>query len=203
MKQFFISLLLVVSFDFIGFAGCDGPYWYSSCCGNTTIILSSGDSMLVTFAIGDDCPEFTQTEWYFNDVPIPGTIQFGGNTSYAVKKEGMYKVKYATGSYNGWDSIKVIIKTVGMEKVQQATSFLIFPNPARSLIIVEYELDKAEMISIEMKDAFGQTVKTVEHNVRYAGRNKKEVDISELASGIYMIQVHYSDKTIVKRFVKQ
>ena len=81
----------------------------------------------------------------------------------------------------------------------------VYPNPADNKITVELGLENtaknATKVAIKLTDATGRMVfnETVSAN----GLNfKHDIDMKNLASGVYMLLVNVEGKTVVKRIVK-
>jgi Secretion system C-terminal sorting domain/Fibronectin type III domain len=83
-----------------------------------------------------------------------------------------------------------------------ATSLQVYPNPTDSKLSVELGLESVANVGIKLTDATGRIVfnETVSSN----GLNfKHDIDMKNLASGVYMLMVNVEGKTTVKRIVKQ
>ncbi|MCX6273630.1 MAG: T9SS type A sorting domain-containing protein [Bacteroidetes bacterium] len=80
------------------------------------------------------------------------------------------------------------------------TSFLIFPNPARTHLLISFSLPLNEESEIIIKDISGRELKR-EHL-----RNQtalKQIDISEFASGIYFLTLQSEHRIFANKFIKQ
>ncbi len=78
----------------------------------------------------------------------------------------------------------------------------VYPVPANDAIYVAYESDNTSEIQIQVVSFVGQTLLTRTENT-VQGLNSFELDISQLATGTYLIQITNEDGLpISKRFVK-
>jgi hypothetical protein len=82
----------------------------------------------------------------------------------------------------------------------------VYPNPTDSKLSIELGLDNSAKngakVGIKLTDAAGRMVfnETVSAN----GLNfRHDIDMKNLASGVYMLLVNVEGKTTVKRIVKQ
>jgi uncharacterized repeat protein (TIGR01451 family) len=74
----------------------------------------------------------------------------------------------------------------------------IYPNPASEFVNINFN-SSSKNISIKIYDATGRLVKNIE-NVK-SGENN--INISELESALYLINVNDGSSSVTKRFVKQ
>ncbi len=117
------------------------------------------------------------------------------NTCYILTNYGII-VKTTNGGGTDW--------TVSVKEEKKAVpQFVLYPNPAQLYITIEYELLETKDIEIEIKNMLGQTVKTVKSKNLIQGQNKIEVDVSELATGIYCISLRGDKQNSSVRFIKQ
>ncbi len=77
----------------------------------------------------------------------------------------------------------------------------IFPNPAKSSIQISWQMDVSENVILTMTDLSGRKVwsKTIES---IPGENVLKVDISDLETGIYLLQIEGSQWTHTERVSK-
>lgn len=68
------------------------------------------------------------------------------------------------------------------------TLVTLFPNPVTSDLNIDINIAKATNAFVKIMDAAGRNVKTVEMPLE-AGHNVNSIDISELSSGIYLVQI--------------
>jgi len=83
--------------------------------------------------------------------------------------------------------------TTGITEPDALSDFSFYPNPAGDQITIKY-LQEA---TIEIVNASGQIVKTIKHK-----GTKTNIDLSDLAKGVYMLNVKPVTGRIVSEFVK-
>ena len=82
-------------------------------------------------------------------------------------------------------------KTVGIKSIDNLNAFSFYPNPSTNNIFIE---SKFKINSIDVINTIGQILFNTINN---------SINISELAVGIYFIQVNFNDgRTAVQSFVK-
>lgn len=88
-------------------------------------------------------------------------------------------------------------------EVQNENILNIYPNPARSVLNIEYDVPKPGDVKIELLDRNGNMIETVDHRFRDSGFHHLTLDINDLESNeIYFIQLtDQSHKNVIK-FVK-
>jgi ubiquitin len=93
------------------------------------------------------------------------------------------------------DTFRIIINTTTNIENLNSDKLLIFPNPVKDRLILNYDIDCNESFSIF--DINGRIIKTGQ--IR-----ENELELSELKTGIYIIQIMDDDDTIKKlKFIKE
>ena len=90
------------------------------------------------------------------------------------------------------DNIEILNSPVGIEEVEEG-SLAIFPNPVKDVLTINY--DKA-ISQIDVYDVNGKLVKTF----TTVGST---VNVSDLSSGVYMLNLQTEEGLIVKKIVKE
>lgn len=123
----------------------------------------------------------------------PDEYAHGGLRCYSDDAFGLY----STGLTSPCDYL------TGISKKQIGHEILkIYPNPAQSQITIEFELSNTKNTIIEIKNALGQTVKTIDNKALSKGKKKIEIDVSEFSKGLYFIQLQCETKIISTKFAK-
>ncbi|MCP4443162.1 MAG: T9SS type A sorting domain-containing protein [Aureispira sp.] len=113
-------------------------------------------------------------------------------------KRDLYYVKLE--HYTGEAMISVMVDhetKIVTQKEQVIIDFEVTPNPAQSIVTVigdEHELREAKL---ELMDATGKVIKNVQIQ-----SSRTELDISDLANGIYFIRVEQQKGIGVKKIIK-
>ncbi|MEP6513673.1 MAG: T9SS type A sorting domain-containing protein, partial [Parafilimonas sp.] len=83
--------------------------------------------------------------------------------------------------------------------------FTIFPNPANSIITIQYTLHNTQKLRLSIVDLNGR--KLIENDLseqtKCSGINVTKVDVSKLAKGLYLVQLQSSYKYSVQKLIKK
>jgi hypothetical protein len=116
--------------------------------------------------------------------------------SLAKLKTDIQKVNAFYNQVNKPNCLQAI--TVGVTESLKQNDFMLYPNPARSLITLQSTIEGAVKIDYEIVDVLG---KTIIQNQNY--NNSFTINISDLTTGIYFIRLRINNSLVVKKFVKE
>jgi hypothetical protein len=88
--------------------------------------------------------------------------------------------------------------TTGINNLINDKLFTIYPNPATNIITIDYR-SSSKNYSIKIYDATGQLVKNLEN----ISSTKTTLNIVDLNSGIYLLNISDGSNSITHRFVKE
>ncbi|HEX6429407.1 MAG TPA: T9SS type A sorting domain-containing protein [Niastella sp.] len=71
----------------------------------------------------------------------------------------------------------------------------IYPNPAKSYTRLQFTLNKASLVTIDVYNVAGMKVKSVVNRSFSAGVNTMNIDIANLKSGVYMVKITIDSQT--------
>lgn len=80
--------------------------------------------------------------------------------------------------------------------------FSVYPNPATDVLNTSLTLTDAEMVNFRIVNAQGQTV-MLQNAQMTAGTSIKNFDVSNLAAGVYTLQITSGGQVSAKAFIKQ
>lgn len=92
------------------------------------------------------------------------------------------------------------ITSVAENAYNSASTSEVFPNPAKNNASVRVNLLHGSKVQVDVMNAVGQVVKTVKADGQN-GLNTISLDLSGLASGIYLVNVKVDDATSTKKLV--
>jgi subtilisin family serine protease/uncharacterized membrane protein len=81
-------------------------------------------------------------------------------------------------------------------------SMRIYPNPARSMFVIEFKALQSKVYSICVHNSMGQTVKCLQRYIQ-SGNNKIEINVSDLTPGIYFIIIDNGSERMYHRLIVQ
>ncbi|MBT1688687.1 DUF4832 domain-containing protein [Dawidia soli] len=81
------------------------------------------------------------------------------------------------------------VNATGFDKQeQQSSSLAVYPNPAKSVLHVQYSLGRKGVVYVHMVNVLGQEVRAVDLGVQEAGKHEATVDVHGL-QGYYVLKV--------------
>ncbi len=99
----------------------------------------------------------------------------------------------------------LVSSTTGINEDEKPDNFVVFscyPNPVTNNLNILYLLNEPDKIMINVTDITGKTVMTEVSGTAQKGINKKELNLSELATGIYYVSFHAANTIYTKKVVK-
>jgi PKD repeat protein len=134
-------------------------------------------------------------QWQLNAADIPGAT----NQSYDVLQTGFYTV--IINDENGCaNSAMQYVQITGIDEMADA-AFSIYPNPSDGRVMIE--LQKGQMageVSVKVVNPLGQIIYSSKENISSTNW-KKEFDLSNLARGIYFIELKSEDGFAKKKII--
>jgi UDP-N-acetylglucosamine:LPS N-acetylglucosamine transferase len=73
----------------------------------------------------------------------------------------------------------------------------VYPNPATDFVVVDWKTDDQNMLYISLYDVTGKMISTQTYS---ASQDKVSVNMSQLASAQYLLEIRNKDNTIAKIF---
>lgn len=139
----------------------------------------------------------TVYQWYLNDTLINGA----SSSTYTANQNGNYTVIHTNNGCTDTTDVFNFV-SAGIEVIEPADWFTLFPNPAKNIITVSLLKTISNSITnLEIKNQLGQTVKTVTLNATTASQTA--IDITELPKGVYFVSLKNERSVINKNFIKQ
>ena len=130
----------------------------------------------------------------FNHGPFTGTFNIrglGGQYKFAAPYNSGYQI-----SPRG--IVDFIPVTTGINDIESKLTVAIVPNPATTKLTANLTADKQEPITTQLFDITGREVlnRTEELTV---GTNELRYDVANLNAGIYILQLHTAEKSMVTK----
>jgi hypothetical protein len=150
--------------------------------------------------------EIAATLATINNIEMTGTIADNmqnavtSTTTFTPETDGQYQLGLISTS-EGTTGVLVVyeVEITGLAGTDSpvASQLSVFPNPANNVINVT-NADNILVNGITIADLNGRTVKTV----KFDGVSEAQVNVSDLASGIYMMTISSDKGTTTKKIVK-
>ncbi len=154
-------------------------------------IIKNGDTLSVV-------TPYTNLQWYFNGVAIPGAT----NNTYVITVPGDYEVTAVTQIGCTVSSVYRTSSAVGLTEVNKYQNFLsLSPNPVISELKINFSSLLEEQIQLKVIDAFGRSV--IESKAKsFVGKNTIDLKTEDLPNGLYILMItgkqnNYSAKFLV------
>lgn len=97
------------------------------------------------------------------------------------------------------NSIAPMACNIATDEISSDLSFSIYPNPAKDVINVNIQLASSESLNFTMFNSMGAIVSTG----RWNNAARQQIDVSEMASGLYHLQVKGMNSSSQNTFVVQ
>jgi hypothetical protein len=89
------------------------------------------------------------------------------------------------------------------ESKEKETSLLVFPNPAKDVTQINYQLNESSNVSLKVFDLMGKEVaQVIENEKQKAGNHVAEAQIKTLSPGIYLLKLQTESNQFVIKFMK-
>jgi PKD repeat protein len=135
-------------------------------------------------------------QWYLNGYLIPGAT----DQNYTITQAGLYTVEVSNeNGCKSQSSFKAYL--VGIESLTGDNGIFIFPNPSEGSFVLECTDEMMSgSLKIEVLNSIGQQVFSSEEQMT-SSSFKKEMNLGQLAEGIYFIEVKTDDLILKKKIM--
>jgi hypothetical protein len=119
-------------------------------------------------------------------------------SQYVHNKNILFGTEVVQAALKSWDHLTVLCKRegpngnpTGLADVMQDTRLSVYPNPSSGSVTVDSE---AKVVSLTVTDLAGKAL---------VSANSSQIDISQLATGSYLLSIQTAEGTSVKKLMKQ
>ncbi|MEI7595586.1 MAG: T9SS type A sorting domain-containing protein [Bacteroidota bacterium] len=98
----------------------------------------------------------------------------------------------STGNVEDTTSVPDATTTLEVNSIDNINAFAyasIYPNPVQNELFVEFNLTSTQAVSIELIDVFGKKIKNINYGNMIGGKHQLSIDIKNLASGFYTLNL--------------
>ena len=137
------------------------------------------------------------------------TLNNGTVGTYTVKVQGYNNATNASSPYTLTIQIGSTTFRMNQDGTQQTISgsteeslsnVNIYPNPANSMVNLEFNATQSGQTQIRFIDQMGRVAQTY-YQTTTAGNNLMNLDINSVPAGVYFVQMISNEQTITKRLV--
>ncbi len=144
-----------------------------------------------------------ETDSEFNSLgrqPVKGIDSNYDVNDYDVERDGIYYYRLRTVDNDGIeqisDEISVDITSIRNDGVS------IYPNPAISDVNIEVALDVSKLVKVDIYNTQGRLIKASLYEGKMSkGVTNTTLDVSDIPSGVYNVQIQLGDKLLTKRLI--
>ncbi|MCB2406819.1 GEVED domain-containing protein [Hymenobacter lucidus] len=133
---------------------------------------------------------------------VPATAKSGSTRMRVVMSDGSGTTSCGSYSYGETEDYTVTItggaaRATSTARLGSATEYSVYPNPATNVLNVTVPADRdAAAVSVKVYDVRGAEMKQVRFD-------NGQLNVSELAKGVYMLTIADGQQVMHQRFVKQ
>jgi len=152
-----------------------------------------GYTLVETIGLEENLTQTSEGQLTLKDDAITGSYAFTPET------EGLYHfgiVSLSPANAGGLFIFNVTLDGLLSAGSQTISNFAVYPNPTSN--VVNVSANKALVSGVNFADLNGRVVKTA----KFDGVAEAQVNISDLASGVYMMSISSDKGTTVKKIVK-
>lgn len=92
---------------------------------------------------------------------------------------------------------------VGVKEFKALSDLMLFPNPVREELTLNFDLTTATTLQLSVRNALGQLVQTVATDDFAAGKHTLRIPVSTLSDGVYLLTFSNGEQVTTSRFVVQ
>ncbi len=157
-----------------------------------TINAEESPKAAFTYSVNGLTVNFTNTStyttnyyWIFGD----NSVSFDENVSHTYPAKGSYQVVLKTKGNCGYDydTVMVTISSDGINEMNTDNNLSVYPNPTTGNVVVGWMGAANEQIDIQILSVNGEVIKE-KQLVSLSNNIKTEIDLSNLAKGIYYLK---------------
>ncbi len=137
-----------------------------------------------------------------NPTQMIANLNHESNPTSIISNSGSMMILFKTDSFFNADGFEARYVTEGIdvEATEKFSKFQLYPNPASEKLTLNMRIKDEAKVMVSIHNIDGKVVaKDLLHNI--AGTFYKEIDVSDLMPGIYLMVVETSEGAINKRFM--
>jgi len=144
-------------------------------------------------------------EWNFGDFTSSSNFSNSEDDSHIFTNAGIYTVMLIVSNYCGNDTayatVVVHYPYSELTGCSDISNFILYPNPTKGVINLDFTASKSEQILLTLFDALGRLLYRDAMSY-YSGEYHKEINIESLPKGMYVLRITTDKNTYNNRIIK-
>jgi hypothetical protein len=190
------------------FAHQSGAYFVQA--SNNVGCTANSDTLDISFLTYPPVPTFWQSgniletmmsgyslQWHFDGNPIPGAtgqiLQISQSGMYVLEAKNVICSSYSNEYY---------AQHTGIYDIAGLENPVIFPNPARDILHIRFDSQSGISVRLNISDMTGRVVRT-ESVTTISGTQHIQLEIGDLKSGMYLIDIQTANGRLIQRFIRE
>lgn len=88
-----------------------------------------------------------------------------------------------------------------VEEINNVTNFEVYPNPAKDNVQLNFNLNDSKIVKVSVYNTLGAVVFSQNEGTLSSGNHTIDLNVSNLSSGIYYMNIKAGDNTITKKLI--
>jgi PKD repeat protein len=139
-------------------------------------------------------------QWNFGDQTAYSN---DNNPVHTYTADGTYTVILTAYNSCGSDADTLLVSVfgTGVRSLTHGEQLSMYPNPAHDRVVIDFTDNTTKTLRVNLVSITGEIVFTETMN-NFNSKYKRSVDLSNLASGVYFVNIHTDNDTITRKVVK-
>lgn len=147
-------------------------------------------------------PNTSAGESIFVFIDIPGLDTAGNYCRTFVSGETYNGLDFVVDSANIIAVNPNECLNVGISENNFKTNLNVYPNPAKDILNIDFELKEKANVSIELIDVIGKTTAAIESNKLYtAQKHKIPYQLNDIPNGVYFVKISLNESIINQKII--
>lgn len=166
----------------------------STLSGTAAGVFDGNKSYRVVYGVVCECETENRSAWIWDPTPSPNHKPGGYFLESENDAQGTWRYVPSNQDDSQNKAISEDSDLIGLE---------IIPNPASNQATLRYNLASQESVSLQLVNSEGQVVFKVPVNDQQKGDHQQELELSDLAAGIYLVRMEIGERTLVRKLIIQ
>lgn len=142
--------------------------------------------------------------WAKNGSVITGQGTKSATIEWGAAGNGIVYMQMASeyGCYGDTSTVNVSIGTTSVEEMEGIENLVVYPNPAKDHLNIEFVLEEKATISYEVIDATGNVIHQTADANYTPGIITFQISLSDKHEGLYLLRLRVNEHQTIQRFIK-